>query len=339
MSFMKPILFVFTIFAASVACGAAAERMPIPKLAPLNVADKPDAVVSTDRDAEFQTLQAAIDAAPENAGEPHVILIKPGRYRWEQTRIPRSKPFIHLVGEDPSTTFLSFHLNVYETRKDRHIEGREGITLIVDADDFKATNLTIENTSGDHGQALAMRIDGDRATVRNCRLLGWQDTLMVNNGRHYFRGCYVEGRVDFIYGSATAVFEDCEIRSKNGGYITAASTPEEQEFGLVFLRCKLTADPIPWDPQGRPGKETYLGRPWRPHAHVAFIQCEMGDHIRPEGWHNWGKTENEKTARYLEYQCTGPGASRRARVPWSRQLTDMEARDYTANHILRDRDG
>lgn len=293
-----------------------------------------DAVVSTGRDAQFTTLQQAIDAAPEHATKPHVILIKPGRYRWEQTLIPASKPFIHLVGEDAATTILSYHLNVYETRKDRHLRGREGITLAVEADRFEATNLTFENSSGDHGQALAMRLDGDRATIRHCRLLGWQDTLMVNNGRHYFHDCYIEGRVDFIYGSATAVFEDCAIHSKNGGYITAASTPEEREFGLVFLRCRLTGDPAPWDPEGKPGMATYLGRPWRPHAQVAFIECEMDAHIRPEGWHNWGNPGNEKTARYFEYNCTGPGAATGGRVPWARQLTDMEARAYTAKNIL-----
>ncbi|WP_289031673.1 pectinesterase family protein [uncultured Algoriphagus sp.] len=327
-------IFLLAVFAAT-ATWATTEPLPVPEIPVHRVEERADAVVSLDRDAKYKTLQAAVDAAPEQSVKPWLIRIEPGRYRWEQTRIPRSKPNIHLVGENSTNTILSFHLNVYETRKDRHIEGREGITLIVDADGFQASNLTIENTSGDHGQALAMRIDGDRATVRNCRLLGWQDTLMVNKGRQYFKDCYIEGRVDFIYGDATAVFENCEIRSKNGGYVTAASTPEDQQFGLVFLNCKLTADPTPWDPEGRPGKETYLGRPWRPYAHVAFIGCELGDHIRPEGWHNWGKPENEKTARYFEYKCTGPGASASGRVPWSRQLTEAEARDYTVKNILR----
>lgn len=297
-----------------------------------------NAVVSTEKDALFKTIQDAIDAAPDNATKPYVILLKPGRYRWQQTFIPATKRFIHLVGEDPNTTFVSYHLNVYETLKDRRIERYEGTTLIALGDDFLAENLTFENTSGDRGQAMALRIDGDRAVIRNCRLLGWQDTLMVNKGRHYFRDCYIEGRVDFIYGSATAVFENCEIRSKAGGHVTAASTPEDKPFGYVFLRCRLTGDDEPWEPAD-PSKKSRrplatLGRPWRPHAAVAYIKCEMGDHIAPAGWNNWGKAENEKTARYSEYKSTGPGANPSARAPWSKQLTDAEAAAYTVQNIF-----
>lgn len=330
---MKQSLMSFVAVLAA-ACPLHAAPKPVPEIPALPVGEKFDAIVSTDRDARFKTLQEAVDAAPEHATKPYVILVKPGLYRWEQTMIPKSKPFIHLVGEDPNTTTLSFHLNVYETLKERHLKGREGTTLIVEADNFEARNLTIENTSGDHGQALAMRLDGDRVKVRNCRLLGWQDTLMVNKGRQYFRDCYIEGRVDFIYGDATAVFEKCEIRSKNGGYVTAASTPAEQEFGLVFLRCELTADPEPWEPSGRPSADAYLGRPWRPNAHVAFIACAIGDHIRPEGWNNWGRPENEKTARYVEYGNSGAGAETAGRVPWSRQLDADEAAAYTVGNIL-----
>lgn len=179
--------------------------------------------------------------------------------------------------------------------------------------------------------------------VRNCRLLGWQDTLYINSGRHYFRDCYIEGRVDFIYGSATAVFENCEIRSKAGGHVTAASTPQEKPYGFVFLRCRLTGDDEPWEPAD-PAKKSRrplatLGRPWRPHAAVAYIECDMGDHIAPAGWDNWRKAENEKTARYSEYKSTGPGAKPESRAPWSKQLTDAEAAAYTLPTILGGTDG
>lgn len=298
-----------------------------------------DAVVSPEKGAQFPTVQAAVDAAPEDGTRPYRILVKPGRYRWQQTLIPKTKRFIHLVGEDAATTVLSYHLNVYETVIARPMpKGFEGIGVIVLADDFSATNLTFENTSGDHGQALALRIDGDRAVLRHCRLLGWQDTLMVNHGRHYFRDCHIEGRVDFIYGSGTTVFEECVIHSKAGGYVTAASTPPEKPFGFVFLRCRLTGDNTPWDAamKARPAE---LGRPWRPHGAVAFLECEMGAHIKPTGWNNWGKPANEKTARFAEYKSTGPGANPSARVAWSRQLSDEEARAYTVKTILAGADG
>ena len=316
----------------------AADRLPVPTLAPAPLPSAYDAVVEPSRDARANPLQAAIDAAPDHATKPYVILVKPGRYRWQQVLVPPAKRFIHLVGEDPATTLISYHLNVYETLKDRRLERNEGIAFIVQADDFSATNLTFENSSGDHGQALALRLDGDRATIRACRLLGWQDTLRSERGRHYFRDCYIEGRVDFIYGGGTAVFERCEIRSKAGGYVTAASTPPESPFGYVFLRCRLTFDPQPWETD-LPSRKAFLGRPWRPHAAVAFIECELGDHIEPAGWHNWGKPDNEKTARYAEYASTGPGANPAARVPWSKQLTAAEAAAYTVQNVLAGPDG
>jgi pectinesterase len=130
------------------------------------------------------------------------------------------------------------------------------------------------------------------------------------NGRSYFGNCYIEGNTDFIFGAGTAAFEYCQIHSKADGYVTAASTPADHRFGLVFLDCRLTGV----------GK-SYLGRPWRPDGAVAFVCCEMGEHIRPEGWHNWGKESNEKTARFAEYMCTGPGADRSKRVPWSKELS------------------
>ncbi len=119
---------------------------------------------------------------------------------------------------------------------------------------------------------------------------------MLNKGRHYFKNCYIEGRVDFIYGSGTSVFDHCEIKSKNGGYVTAASTPAENRFGFVFMHSTLTSDPEPWidptgkietKPQTRPA-QAYLGRPWRPYGAVSFVNCVMGDHIVPAGWDNWG---------------------------------------------------
>jgi pectinesterase len=176
-------------------------------------------------------------------------------------------------------------------------------------------------------------------------MLGWQDTLRTDNGRNYFTNCYIEGRVDFIYGSATAVFDHCEIRSKNGGHVTAANTPQNQPYGLVFLNCKLTGDPKPWvGTDGVPANASTapmadLGRPWRPYASVTYLNCEMGAHIKPAGWDNWRNADNEKTARYAEYKSTGPGANPEARFKWTKQLTDDEAKAYTVGNILGGADG
>jgi pectinesterase len=217
--------------------------------------------------------------------------------------------------------------------------------MAVAANDFCAENLTIENTSGDHGQALALRVDADRAVFNHCRILGWQDTLMINNGRQYFTNCYIAGRVDFIYGSGTAVFDHCEIHSRNGGHVTAASTPKEHPFGFVFLNCKLTGDSQPWvGTNGIPvntnsAPTADLGRPWRPYASVTFLNCDIGAHIKPTGWNNWGNITNETTARYAEYNNDGPGANPEKRVKWAKQLTDEEAKEFILDNILGGTDG
>lgn len=310
---------------------------------PVATEDHFHAVVAADVSATHTNLQAALDAAPDSGTNDFRILLRAGTYEGPFI-VRRTKRHVQLIGENPASTILTYSLNVNETNE-QTILPFKGTGVIVLGDDFSAANLTFQNTSGDHGQALALRVDGDRAVFDHCRMLGWQDTLMINNGRQYFTNCYIAGRVDFIYGSATAVFDRCEIHSRNGGHVTAASTPKDKPFGFVFLHCKLTGDPQPWvNPQGTPVNASTrpmadLGRPWRPYASVTYFNCEMGDHIRPEGWNNWRNPTNELTARYAEYRSTGPGANPSARVKWSRQLTDAEAQVFTVENILRGSNG
>ncbi|MFC5463033.1 pectinesterase family protein [Massilia niabensis] len=303
-------------------------------------------VVAADGSGDVRTVQEAFAAVPDNSPERTVIHIKPGTYDGQKI-LAREKRNVTLRGEQAATTILTWHINTNEEQPPGTHPRHKGTALVVLADDFRAEQLTFQNTSGDHGQALALRIDADRAVVTNSRLLGWQDTVMLNNGRHFFRDTYIEERVDFIYGSATAVFERCEIRSKNGGYVTAASTPPEREYGFVFIDSRLTGDPAPWvDPTGKiPAKapasapQAYLGRPWRPYGSVTFVNTDMGAHIHPAGWDTWRNAANEKTARYAEYMSRGPGANRSARVAWSRQLSASEAGQFTAARILGGTDG
>jgi pectinesterase len=301
--------------------------------------------VAPDGSGDFKTVQEAIAAAPDHSAERTIIRIKPGTYAGP-FHVPRSKPKVTLVGEDAESTILTWDRNFKMPLLTGETKYPNG--LFIEGDDFVAQNLTVRNTAGDWGQALAARIVGDRAVIKNCRFTGWQDTLRVDDGRQYFRDCYIEGRVDFIYGSATAVFDRCHIHSKNGGYVTASRTPRDVPFGFVFLDCKLTGDDRPWNPAttnpsttqpiAKASKLAYLGRPWRAYGAVAFVRCDLGDHIRPEGWDHWGNPENEKTARFSEYKSTGPGANSAARVKWSRQLTDEEAANYTVKNILAGKD-
>lgn len=301
-----------------------------------------DAVIYEDGSGTQTNLQDAIAAAPDNGTNTFSILINPGAYQG-QIIVPKTKKHIRFVGEDVDRTILTYAFNVNEPPSGETYPFNPGV--VIAGDDFSAENITLQNTSGDHGQALALRVDGDRETFNHCRILGWQDTLMINNGRDYFTNCYVAGRVDFIYGSATVVFERCEIHSRNGGHITAASTPEDKPFGFVFMNCNLTGDPQPWvSPEGilantnSPPKAD-LGRPWRPYASVTYLNCEMGGHIKTEGWNNWRNPTNELTARYAEYNSTGPGANPDKRFKWTRQLTKEEAEKITVESVLGGSDG
>ena len=259
-------------------------------------------VVAADGSGEFKSVQEAVMKIPDGrADNPVIIEIKPGTYK-EPIYIQREKRFFHLVGEDPKTTVLTYDL--YANMKDK--DGRPIGTFRtpstqIDADDFTAENLTFENSAGPVGQALALRVDGDRCVFRNCRFLGWQDTIFLNRGRQYFDNCYIEGHVDFIFGGATAFFNKCEIRCLKDGYLTAAATPDFQPFGFVFRDCRITG--------ASPDVKTYLGRPWRGYSAVTYINTEMSENVQPAGWDNWKLPEREKTARYAEYGSTGPGAN------------------------------
>lgn len=307
-------------------------------LSSLSFAAQKTMTVAADGSGDFKTLQEALAAVPENSAERTVVRIQAGTYDGPVV-VPATKPLVTLRGEDAGTTIITWDRSVKDPLPDGADKTNPGVHVV--GDGFHAENITFRNTAGDHAQALAVRVDADRVVFKNCRLLGWQDTLMANKGRQYFKDCYVEGRVDFIYGDGTAVFDGCHIHSKNGGYVTAASTPAERAFGFVFLRCKLTGDAVPWvDPTTTtPGKvwklpNAHLGRPWRPHASVAFIECEMGEHIKPEGWSNWGKSETEATARFAEFGNTGPGAQSDKRVPWMKTLTLEEAARITPESVL-----
>ena len=290
-------------------------------------------VVAADGTGQYKTVQDAINAVPQTTtrDNPAVIRIKPGTYK-ELIYVQREKHFVRLVGEDASKTILTFDLNA-------NLAGPNGKPIgtfrtpstYIDADDFTAENITFENSAGPVGQALAIRVDGDRVTFRHCRFLGWQDTILLNRGRQYFEDCYIAGHVDFIFGGATAFFERCHIHCLRDGYITAASTPAGEPFGFVFSHCEITGE----TPQVR----TYLGRPWRPFASVVYLDTKMSEAVRPAGWHNWDQPEREQTVRYAEYGSTGPGANPRARVLWSHQLTEAQAKAITVERVLGGADG
>ena len=269
---------------------------------------------------------------PQNTtvDRPWIIYIKAGNYR-EVVYVQREKRFVALVGEDPARTTITYDLHANMIGSDgKPIGTFRTPTVQIDADDFSAENLTFENAAGPVGQALAVRVDGDRVVFRNCRFLGWQDTIFLNRGRQYFADSYIAGHVDFIFGGATAYFERSHIHVLRNGYITAASTPVEQKHGFVFVNTRIT---------GAADAKTYLGRPWRDHAQVTFLDTQMSDVVRPEGWHNWDKPEREKTSRYSEIRSTGPGAAIARRVQWAKTMSEADIRAISTTAVLGGADG
>lgn len=292
------------------------------------VPDKIDKTVAKDGTGDYTTIQAAIDAAPNNGTAYYVIAIKNGTYK-EVLTIPKNKNYIYFKGENSEKTVLTFDNYASKLNGSGVEYGTSGsASVFINGSYFKAENLTFENSAGiDAGQALAINIGGNYAAFNKCRFLGFQDTYYAgNNTIQYLKECYIAGTVDFMFGGSTALFDKCTIHSIRNGYVTAASTPEGQKYGYVYLNCKLT---------GVSGIATvHLGRPWRPNANVVFITCEMGSHIKPEGWNNWGNVANEATAFYAEYKSTGDGYKPGQRQPWSKQLTEEQAKEYTLEKIL-----
>lgn len=294
------------------------------------IAKKHDIVVDAKGSGDFKTVQEAINSVPLLKKKETKIYIKNGIYK-EKIAIPIDKINITIIGENKDKTILTYDDFASKKNAEGTNIGTSGsYSFAIDGDNFNAINITFENSSGPVGQAVAVRIDGDKVTFINCRFLGFQDTLYTrgDKSRQYYKNCYIEGTTDFIFGASTAVFDSCELFSKLGGsYITAASTPLNTPYGYVFLNCKLTSD--------APKESVYLGRPWRNYAKTVFIQCEIGEHINPLGWSNWGKKDAESTTFYAEYESTGKGGDLSNRVTWSHSLTAQQVKsDYTISKIL-----
>ena len=317
-----------------------------------------DIVVALDGSGDFSKIQDAIDAVPSNQTDRRtVIFIKNGLYNTEKLLIPSTKLNVTIIGESRDQTVLSYH--IYDCSNPDHGNKcpsedvdlwsgdviRTSATLTIKGNGFRAENLTIQNTAGPVGQALAITVQADKVVFVNVDLKGYQDTIYLwdSGKRSYFENCLVLGRTDYIYGAGIAFFESCEIRSYGGGYITAPSTPRSQAYGYVFNNCDLTytdGSPNPSDD----GVMFALGRPWHEYPKVAWLNCNMTGMINPLGWPTTWNMDYAATSEDLhlyEYNNTGDGADMSGRANWVgiRALTDDEALEYTAAKVLNGNDG
>lgn len=301
----------------------------------LNAADPyTKVVVAQDGSGDFTSIQKAIDSLRDLGPGEALVYIKAGTYH-EKIEIRSSKHHITIQGENRENTIITH--DDYSGKIDECTQEKmttfNSYTFLVVGDDIKIENITIQNSSCNQGQAVALHVEGDRFIMKNSNILGCQDTLYTatNQSRQYYENCHIEGTTDFIFGQATVVFQNCTIKNLTDSYSTAAATDKENPYGYVFFDCELIAK------EGV--TKAYLGRPWRPYAKTVFITSNIGKHIVPEGWHAWPGDkmfpDKEKTAYYAEFNNQGEGAEHSKRVTWSHQLTKKEAKKYTLENIFR----
>lgn len=298
-----------------------------------------------------QALKAAADRLLDQesgtlrTSEETLIRVHPGIYE-EQVSVTLPRVRLLGMGKGPEDTVITGSLSAREVLEDGKKRGTfRTYTCFVDASYVTLENLTVENTAGPGetaGQALALYADGDQFQAKNCRLLGHQDTLFTaplppkeiepdgflgpkqnaprRDNTQYYENCYIEGGVDFVFGGAAALFENCIFCSNEPGFVFAPSTPEGRPYGYVCKNCRFTCA---WEEGEAPGP-VYLGRPWREYAKAVLLSCEIGGHIHPAGWDDWGKPLAHETALFGEYGCFGPGAGQSGRPEWCRELTEEE---------------
>jgi pectinesterase len=276
----------------------------------------------------FPTIMNALDHAPDVPPSARLYIhIAPGTYA-ERVYVSQYRPRTTLVGmgKDPSEVVITAAQNPKSSQSTFFSE-----TMEVLAEDFQADNLTIENTAGPTGQALAVSVTADRAIFKHCRLLGYQDTLFAQYGRQYYTDTYISGAVDFIFGNAAAVFDHSEIRAIGPGYLTAQGrTSADQNTGYVILHSKITHDPIP------EGRSLLLGRAWRPYSRVVIMHSQIDGGIDPKGWNNWDK--DPEHIWYGEFDNTGEGAKLDGRVPWIHRMTAADAAPFEPRKFLSGND-
>ncbi|KAJ4970454.1 hypothetical protein NE237_003553 [Protea cynaroides] len=272
----------------------------------------------------FTTVQAAVNAVDAFSQKMTIIWINTGTY-VEKVIVPENKTNLTFQGQGLQSTIISWNDrgDVVGTYLTGSVE--------VYSNNFIAKNISFMNGAGPGTQAVAIRISGDKAAFWGCGFLGNQDTLLDDEGRHYFKDCFIQGTVDFIFGGATSLYENCELNSianATAGCCDAAITANGREkndtTGFAFVNCNITGT-------GR----INLGRAWRPFARVVFSFTTISNIIVPEGWNDMGHPERQETVFFGEYQNSGDGAyNRTKRVSYSRNLTDTEAAPFLTKAFI-----
>ncbi|KAJ8748647.1 hypothetical protein K2173_008092 [Erythroxylum novogranatense] len=302
--------------------------------------------VSQNGTGEFKTISEALSSISPYNTRRVVINIKPGVYRYacfercygpylftrEKIIVPRTLPFITFFGDPSNPPTITGNDTASVSGKDgRPLRTYQSATVAVDASYFVAINIKFENTAphviGNRGeQAVAVRVSGTKVAFYNCSFYGSQDTLYDHKGLHYFNNCFIQGSVDFIFGSGKSLYENCHLNSiaKKVASVTAQKrSNSSMESGFSFKDCVVTGSGL-----------VYLGRAWGDYSRVVFSYTFMDKIVLPQGWNDWGSQKRHNRVFYGEYKCTGPGANFTGRVPWARILTDEEAQPFIGTHYV-----
>ncbi|KAL8456706.1 hypothetical protein ACS0TY_034811 [Phlomoides rotata] len=273
----------------------------------------------------FTTVQAAVDAVGVMSMKRNIIWINNGIY-FEKVIVPKSKPNITFQGQGYTSTAIVWN----DTANSAHGTFYSA-SVQVFSSNFIAKNISFMNVAPMPGpgavgaQAVALRIAGDEAAFWGCGFFGAQDTLHDDRGRHYFKDCYIQGSIDFIFGNGKSFYEDCRMtsiaspvaaggRGVNGAVTAQGRGSKDENSGFAFVKCSI----------GGTGR-IWLGRAWRPFSTAVFAYTTMSDIIAPEGWNDFNDPTRDQSIFYGEYNCTGDGASTALRAPYAQKLNDTQA--------------
>ncbi|XP_019193480.1 PREDICTED: pectinesterase-like [Ipomoea nil] len=297
----------------------------------------PNATVAKDGSGKFSTINAALKAMPAKYKGRYVIFVKAGIYD-ESVVVTKKMVNVTMYGDGSQKTIvtgkksLADGLSTYQTA-----------TFAVVGEGFMAQFIGFRNTAGpEKHQAVALRVEADKSVFLNCRMEGYQETLYVHTHRQFYRGCYITGTVDFIFGNAAAVFQNCEmvvrkpIENQQNTVTAQGRTDKRQTTGFVLQNCQILADDhlVPHKAKFK----SYLGRPWKEYSRTIVMETEIGDLIEPEGWKPWKGDFALKTLYYAEYQNTGPGSTLLKRVKWpgyQGAIKKDEATRYTVESFIQ----
>ncbi|XP_050891756.1 probable pectinesterase 53 [Lathyrus oleraceus] len=287
--------------------------------------------ISQDGNSNFTTITEALSSIQLQNTRRVILLIGPGVYR-EKIVIPKTLPFITFLGDATNLSVISWNDSSSTIGSDGHPLGTFNTpTVAVNADYFIAINITFENSASYFGkkveQAVALRISGNKAAFYGCSFFGVQDTLYDHKGLHFFKNCFIEGAIDFIFGFGRSLYEECTINSiaTNIGYITAQKRSSSSlDTGFSFKKCEVKGS-----------GHIYLGRPWGEYSRVIYSYTNMKEIVLPKGWEDtMNGTHYPNTIYYGEYKCSGPGSNFSGRAPWARNLTDEEAQPFIEIHFI-----